>query len=62
MGPLMIRRSEDFKRIIDVEKKGVPGFIKKTTEEGMLEYTRMLEWRIEELEGQLCSFSTKENI
>ena len=53
MGPLMKRRSEDFEKIIEVQKKGVPGFITQGTEQDMMEYMRKLEWIIEELEGQL---------
>lgn len=53
MGPLMIRRSSEFKKIFDVQKRGGPGFITRATGEEILEYIRKLEWIVEELEVQL---------
>lgn len=57
MGPKMLRRSNDFKRIIETQKKGMPGFITRATEVEILEYIRKLEWIVEELEAQLYQFS-----
>ncbi|NQX71817.1 hypothetical protein HQN90_37730 [Paenibacillus alba] len=57
MGPIMKRRSEDFESMIELQKRGMPGFITKVTEAGMLEYMKSLEWIIEELERQLYCLS-----
>lgn len=57
MGPLMPRRSNDFKRVLETQKKVMPGFITRATEVEILEYIRKLEWIVEELEAQLYKFS-----
>lgn len=53
MGPVMKKRSEEFEKIIKLEKRGMPGFITMETEKRMIEYMKKLEWLTEELEGRL---------
>jgi hypothetical protein len=45
------KMSNRFEKIIKVERNGVPGFITRKTEEEMLAYIRVLEWKIDDLQG-----------
>lgn len=55
-GPIEPRRSKEFEKRIKLEKEGIPGFITPRTIEAMLVYTKQLESRIEQVEGELLSF------
>ncbi|NOU96180.1 hypothetical protein GC093_23560 [Paenibacillus sp. LMG 31456] len=44
------KKSSDFEQIMQIETKGVPGFISERTQYEILEYMRKLEWKMEELQ------------
>ncbi|OME94510.1 hypothetical protein BK127_41465 [Paenibacillus sp. FSL H7-0331] len=45
------KMSNRFEKIITVERNSVSGFITRKTEEEMLAYIRVLEWKIDDLQG-----------
>ncbi|MCP1312253.1 hypothetical protein [Paenibacillus tyrfis] len=45
------RRSDFFVKSIEIEARGVPGFVTQQTLRNMIEYMKKLEWKIEELQG-----------
>ncbi|OPA80584.1 hypothetical protein BVG16_07640 [Paenibacillus selenitireducens] len=45
------KKSEHFSKIIEVQIKGVPGFITRPTIYSMIEYIKQLEWKIDSLNG-----------
>jgi hypothetical protein len=59
LGAIEKARSDEFKKIIDIQLKGCPGFITERTRNEMIEYMKKLEWRIDELEDNLLKASIK---
>ncbi|UUZ80524.1 hypothetical protein LJK88_37560 [Paenibacillus sp. P26] len=45
------RKSGFFEKLTKLEETGVPGFVTKKTLHQMIEYMRILEWKLEEQQG-----------
>lgn len=54
-GPIERPRSSEFETKMSMEIKDYPGVLTQKTREAMIEYMKTLEWRIEQLEGELQS-------
>ncbi|WP_144028905.1 hypothetical protein [Paenibacillus tyrfis] len=48
---IISKKSSFFKKVMEMENQGVPGYVTKKTQSQILEYIKQLEWKIEELEG-----------